>query len=99
MLHFVFLVECADLAPAPGVETLDARFFAPDRLPEALHHGHDRGVPKCIGVAQEGETFFDPAASYGMDLPMHQRPGAPPCPPNPGGDPSHAASREGRRQQ
>ncbi len=99
MLHFVFLVECADLAPAPGSEMLDARFFPPDRLPEAMHHGHDRRVPKCIRLAQEGETFFDPAASYGMDLPMHQRPGAPPCPPNSGGDPSHAASREGRRQQ
>ena len=75
MLHFVFLVECDDLVPAPGVEMLDARFFPPDRLPAALHDGHDRRVPKCLQLLRDGDTFFDPAASYGAEMPMHQRPG------------------------
>jgi 8-oxo-dGTP pyrophosphatase MutT (NUDIX family) len=73
LLHPVFLVECRDLAPIPGIEMLDARFFPPDRLPE-LHPGHDLRVPKVFELAQGSETFFDPADSYSSDLAMHQRP-------------------------
>lgn len=74
LVHLVFLVDCADLMPAPGIEVLDARFFKPDQLPEAMHYGHGERLPVCIQVAHSGETFFDPSASYDADLPMHQRP-------------------------
>ena len=75
LLQLVFLVECADLTPVPGIEMLEARFFGAAGLPEAMHPGHDARVPKCIELARGGETYFDPASSYGIELPMHQRPG------------------------
>lgn len=74
LIHFVFLVACAEQEPVPGVEMLDARFFAPDALPDALHRGHGERVPKCCALARTGETFFDPAVSTNADMPMHQRP-------------------------
>ncbi len=74
LVHLVFLVDCADLALVPGIEMLDARFFKPDQLPEAMHYGHGERVPVCIQQAHSGETFFDASASYDADLPMHQRP-------------------------
>jgi 8-oxo-dGTP pyrophosphatase MutT (NUDIX family) len=74
IIHFVFLVECANLSPVPGVETLDARFFSPEALPPEMHRGHDLRVPICCRLAHSGETFFDPAASYEEMMPMHQRP-------------------------
>lgn len=74
IIHFVFLVECADLMPIPGMEMLDARFFAPGALPPAMHRGHDLRVPITCQLARSGETFFDPAASYDQAMPMHQRP-------------------------
>lgn len=74
ILHLVFLVECAAQAPIPGVEMLDARFFAPDALPTALHRGHGERIPKCLALARTGEIWFDPAASYKCAMPMHQRP-------------------------
>ncbi|HLF09262.1 MAG TPA: NUDIX domain-containing protein [Dehalococcoidia bacterium] len=33
LMNMVFQVECRDLSPKPGLETLDARFFPRDRLP------------------------------------------------------------------
>ncbi len=74
LIHFVFLVACAETAPVPGVEMLDARFFAPDALPEPMHRGHGERVPKCLDLARTGETYFDPAASNDRAMPMHQRP-------------------------
>jgi hypothetical protein len=74
MVALVFLVECSDLVPEPGSEMSEARFFAPDVLPEAMAHGHARAIPVCIELAQSGGSHVDPASSYGLDLPMHQRP-------------------------
>lgn len=76
MIHLLFLVDCEDLSPVPGIEMLDAGFFRADRLPRDMHHGHDRGVLKAFGLWRSGETFFDPAASYEVAMPMHQRPDA-----------------------
>lgn len=74
IIHFVFLVACTDHPPIPGVEMLDARFFASDALPAAMHRGHGERVPKCFALARAGETWFDPAASDDRAMPMHQRP-------------------------
>jgi ADP-ribose pyrophosphatase YjhB (NUDIX family) len=74
ILHLVFLVECQDIVPVPGLEMLDARFFAADRLPQAMHRGHDVRVPKCLQLLHSGTTFFDPASSEHIDMPMYQRP-------------------------
>jgi len=73
LMNMVFQVECRDLGPKPGLETLDARFFPRDRLPAPLHYGHDVRVAKCFEVLAQ-ETFFDPAASYDAEMPMYQRP-------------------------
>ena len=73
LIHPVFFVECLDPDPVPGIEMLDARFFAPDQLPP-LHTGHDLRVPKVIELARNGETFFDPATSADIELAVHQRP-------------------------
>lgn len=75
IIHFVFLVECAAHAPVPGVEMLDARFFAADALPAALHWGHGERIAKCLDLARTGETYFDPARSEDRPMPMHQRSG------------------------
>ena len=74
LVHFVFAVACDDLDPVPGSEMLDARFFPTDRLPEAMHRGHDLRVPKVIELRRSDETYFDPASSHDIDMPMHQRP-------------------------
>ncbi len=74
LVRLVFLVDCADRSPTPGSETLDARFFPPDRLPPDLHYGQETVVPRVFHLRQSGQTFFDPAASYDADLPPHQRP-------------------------
>ena len=74
LVHFVFAVACNDPEPSPGSEMLDARFFPIDQLPEELHRGHDRRVPKVIELWHGGETYFDPASSHDLDMPMHQRP-------------------------
>jgi 8-oxo-dGTP pyrophosphatase MutT (NUDIX family) len=74
IIHFVFLVACADLSPIPGIEMVDARFFRPDALPPEMHRGHELRVPICCQLARSGETFFDPATSYDREMPMHQRP-------------------------
>jgi hypothetical protein len=53
---------------------LDASFFLPERLPAPLQSGHDLRIPKAVELARSGETFFDPAHSDAIDLPLHQRP-------------------------
>ena len=75
MLHLVYLVRCDELTPIPGIEMLEAGFFAPDALPVPLHASHERRVPKCFELVRSGRTYFDPATSYGIAMPMHQRPG------------------------
>lgn len=74
LIHFVFLVECMEQSPVPGIEMLDARYFAPDALPAAMHKGHGERIPKCVELLHTGETYFDPAVSTGATMPMHQRP-------------------------
>ncbi len=75
LLGLVFLVECDDLVAVPGSEMLEARFFAPESLPAEMSGGHKRWVPVCIELARTGGSYVDPASSYDLDLPMHQRPG------------------------
>ena len=77
LVQLLFLVECAEFAPEPGVEVADARFFPPDRLPRPMRVGHDTRVPMAIELAHGADAYFDPAESYGIDMPMHQRPAAP----------------------
>ena len=74
MLSLAFLVQCSDLRPVPGVEMTDAKFFAPERLPEDMHVGHDLRVPKVVKLARGNAAFFDPAESYNTEMPMYQRP-------------------------
>lgn len=76
LINVVFQVQCDDLTPAPGIESLDAQFFARDHLPEAMHGGHSTRVPKCFELLDSGNTYFDPAASAHIALSMHQRPPA-----------------------
>jgi len=76
MLHFVFLVECDDLTPAPGVEALDAAFFARDRLPEPLQSGHAQRIPKVFELLGAPEAYYDPARADELELTEHQRGGA-----------------------
>jgi ADP-ribose pyrophosphatase YjhB (NUDIX family) len=78
LVHLVFLVECEDLAPRPGVEILEAGFFPPDDLPQPMRVGHDTRVPKVLEVLRGSASYFDPADSRGADLPTHQRPAAEP---------------------
>lgn len=73
MVHFVFHVACDELVPAHGIEMIDARFYAPDALPAAMHHGHDRRIARCLAALRDGATHFDPADSREGDLPMFQR--------------------------
>ncbi len=75
MAHLVYLVRCDELSPVPGIEMLEAGFFGPDALPEPLHGSHNLCVPRCFELARTGRTYFDPASSYGIEMPMHQRPG------------------------
>lgn len=74
LVHPVFLVECEDLTPSPGIEAVDAQFFGREALPAEMHAGHERRVPKCFELYEQCETYFDPADSVGTEMPMHQRP-------------------------
>ncbi|MBN1285259.1 MAG: NUDIX hydrolase N-terminal domain-containing protein [Anaerolineae bacterium] len=74
MALLIYLVTCDDLTPHPGVEALDAGFFAGDRLPP-LHYGHTMRVPKCFELLDREAAFFDPASSLHADMPMFQRGG------------------------
>lgn len=71
----VFEVQCPKLEPAPGLETLGARFFRADALPE-LHNSHQQRVPLVFKLRQQA-TFFDPASSVGKEMSMFQRLGPP----------------------
>lgn len=74
MLRLVFLVECPDLAPVPGIETEAAEYFAPERIPAELHPGQDKLIPKVFELIRHAGTYFDGATSVGCDMPLHQRP-------------------------
>lgn len=71
--HLTFLVECADLAPAPGIECLDARFFPPDAMPAEMHSSHGPRIAQCLAALRSGDTYFDPGTSIGAAMPMEQR--------------------------
>ncbi len=75
LVHPVFLVTCDDLTPHPGIEAIDAGFFARDHLPPRLHPGHDRRIPRVF-EALDRPAFFDPADSRAAAMPMEQRPGS-----------------------
>lgn len=76
LINIVFHVACDDLTPRPGVEALDAQFFAQDALPQPLHPGHDRRIP-VVFERLHGDAYFDPADwradGHSGTLPMHQR--------------------------
>lgn len=72
MINMTFLVHCDDLTPAPGIEALDAQFFARESLPQPLHPGHDRRIPRCFELLDQ-DSYFDPSAADDLSLPMHQR--------------------------
>ena len=72
IVHLVYQVECVNLNPQPGSETLDARFFDPENLPEDMFEGHRPRVMQCMQHVQSA-AFFDPGDSSDMDLPLHQR--------------------------
>jgi ADP-ribose pyrophosphatase YjhB (NUDIX family)/catechol 2,3-dioxygenase-like lactoylglutathione lyase family enzyme len=74
LLHFVFLVECDDLTPSPGIESIDAGFFAAGRLPEPMLRGHAMRVPKVFELRASGGVHFDPARAEELELSGHQRP-------------------------
>lgn len=74
LIHLVFLVECEERSPSPGVEIDDAGFFFPDDLPQPMRPGHAKGVAAVLDVVRGAPTFFDPADSSAAVLPMHQRP-------------------------
>jgi len=74
MWHLVFLIECPNLTTAPGIESLDARFFPPDTLPAELHSSHGPRLATTITALRDGTTYFDPGTSLDMAMPMHQRP-------------------------
>jgi ADP-ribose pyrophosphatase YjhB (NUDIX family) len=73
MINPVFLVECTELSPVPGIEALDARFFSRDALPQEMHAGHELRGPKCFDLLNQPETYFDPSDSVTDTMPMHQR--------------------------
>ena len=75
LLMLVFLVRCADLTAEPGSEMTDARFFPLDALPAEMSPSQARMVPLCGELVRTGGSYVDPASSYDVDLPMHQRPG------------------------
>ncbi|MGE3269790.1 MAG: NUDIX hydrolase, partial [Chloroflexota bacterium] len=75
MLMLAFLVECADLTPEPGSEMTDARFYSLDALPPEMSASQARIVPVSGNLVRSGGCYVDPASTYGIDLPMHQRPG------------------------
>lgn len=74
MWHLTFLVECPDLTTAPGIESLDARFFPPDALPTELHSSHGPRLAATVAALRDGTTYVDPGTSLDTAMPMHQRP-------------------------
>ena len=76
MWHLTFLIECPDLTTAPGIESLDARFFPPDALPTVLHSSHGPRLAASLAALRDGTTYFDPGTSLDVAMPMHQRPEA-----------------------
>lgn len=74
MWALTFHIECPNLAPSPGIECLDARFFAPDALPDAMHSSHGARLVQSLAARRTGTTYFDPGTSVGRAMPMDQRP-------------------------
>lgn len=74
MWNLIFEVACDERVPAPGIEATDARFFAPDAFPEAMHGNHAGRIAAALRARATGETYFDPATSVDLPMPMHQRP-------------------------
>lgn len=74
MWHLVFAVSCSDFAAVPGIECLDARFFAPNALPEQMHGSHGPRLQQCLLALRDDTTYIDPADTLTGPLPMAQRP-------------------------
>jgi 8-oxo-dGTP pyrophosphatase MutT (NUDIX family) len=75
MLRLVFLVDSPELTPVPGVEAVEARFFARTAIPTDLHPGHEALIPEIFELAGGSGVYFDPATSVDEDMPSYQRPG------------------------
>ena len=74
LIQVVFQVECEDLNPKAGLETLDAQFFARENLPlDDMDSNHLGRVPKVFEALEKG-CYFDPIDSYDMDFSTIQRP-------------------------
>lgn len=72
LINMVFRVACDDLTPSPGIEALDAGYFARDALPLPLHPGHDTRIPMVFERLAR-DAYFDPADSRNGELSMVQR--------------------------
>jgi len=74
LIQVVFQVECKDLSPSIGLESLDAQFFARESLPlDTMDANHIGRVPKVFEALENG-CFFDPVDSYNMEFSSIQRP-------------------------
>ena len=69
-----FHVVCDDLTHQPGIEALDARFFAHNALPE-LTPGHIQRLPQILDLLRTSQAaaYFDPADWHTGALPDFQR--------------------------
>jgi len=74
LINKVFQVECDDLTPHPGIEALDAKFFARDALPEPMNQNHSGRVPIVFDMWTTGGCYLDLTDSAQMELDNHQRP-------------------------
>lgn len=74
MWNLIFLVTSTELTPTPGIECLDARFFTPSALPEAMHSNHEARIVQAITALHAGSTYFDPGTSIDRAMPIDQRP-------------------------
>ncbi len=72
LINMVFRVVCDDLTPSPGIEALDAGYFARDALPQPLHPGHDTRIP-VVFERLDRDAYFDPADSREAYLSSIQR--------------------------
>lgn len=73
-ITLVFHVQCPQLKPLTGLETLAVDFFPVDTLPQPLYPGHEQRIPKALEMVDTGQTYFDPADTLNGTLPMTQRP-------------------------
>jgi ADP-ribose pyrophosphatase YjhB (NUDIX family) len=69
----VFLIQCEDLTPQPGLEALSAGYFAKDNIPDKLHPSHRLRLPLIFEMYETGGCYHDPASSDDIDLMTFQQ--------------------------